>query len=447
MPSRARPGRATIEGMRRVLLGLVAGAAFVGMGASAERAASPRPLDPVDADAVFGAIASRFGPVELDSSLRAARPKFARDSLSPSRLVDDPALWTFRQGEERRLDFGAEAGLPFRVGLAHRPRPGAAGTYRGTIGLRRMDADEFEWRVSDELGLGPGRRGTVDSVLASALQALESESDALLRRAVRAALPRSAARFGRLYAIDRLESRPAPGGGAELTVEVRMDPAGIADSFPRYARFISTYLATARYALTLADDGGAAFVEMSGKDLRTVVRLRLRQGRLCALVGSPRPMPGRLVATMSSSIRSGLVRVGVDRLVGQVEVADTPGERGFRARFSAAPEFKLPFLVKPFLMSSLRRPFEGEGAGLELLLLESPAEGARFRREYRFTVKESWIVRWLGSFGGGMATVFRAGAEAEADRFDGECLWALRDDVVAYATEKATRAAAVSPRR
>jgi hypothetical protein len=34
-----------------------------------------------------------------------------------------------------------------------------------------------------------------------------------------------------------------------------------------------------------------------------------------------------------------------------------------------------------------------------------------------------------------MATVFRAGAEAEADRFDGECLWALRDDLVAYASK------------
>lgn len=435
------------EGMRRDLLGLVAIGALLGTGAAADHAASPPPLAPTDADAIFGAIAGRFGPVELDSSLKAARPKFARDSLSPSRLVDDPALWTFRQGEERRLDFGAEAGLPYRVGLAHRPRPGAAGTYRGTIGLRRMDTDEFEWRVSDELGLGPGRRVAVEAVLGSILRALEGESEAELRRFGRRALPRSVARFGRLYAIDRLESRPAPGGGSEVAVEVRMDPAGIAQAFPRYARFISTYLATARYALTLADDGGAPYAEIKGSELRTAVRLRLRQGRLCALVGPPRPLPGRLVVTMSSSIRSGMVRVGVERLVGQVEVADTPRELGFRARFSQSPEFKLPFLVKPFLMSSLRRPFEGEGAGLELLLLGSAEDGTRFRREYRFAVKESWIVRWLGSFGGGMATVFRAGAEAEADRFDGECLWALRDDLVDYATEKASRAAAVSPRR
>jgi hypothetical protein len=434
------------EGMRRGLFGLVAVGAVLGMGAASAGPSSPRLLEPADADAVFGAIAARFGPVELDSSLKAARPKFARDSLSPSRLVDDPALWTFRQGEERRLDFGADAGLPYRVGLAHRPRPGAAGTYRGTIGLRRQDADEFEWRVSDELGLGAGRRAAVEAVLASVLQALEGESEAELRRRGRAALPRSAARFGRLYAIDRLESRAAAGGGAEVTVEVRMDPAGIAASFPRYARFISAYLSTARYALTVADAEGTAFVEVKGSDLRTVVRLRLWQGRLRALVGPPRPLPEHLVVTMSSSIRSGMVRVGVERLVGQLEVADTPRELGFRPRFSEAPEFKLPFLVRPFLMSSLRRPFEGEGASLEFLL-ESAEDGARFRREYRFAVKESWIVRWLGSFGGGMATVFRAGAEAEADRFDGECLWALRDDLVAYAAETAARTAAVSPRR
>jgi hypothetical protein len=38
-----------------------------------------------------------------------------------------------------------------------------------------------------------------------------------------------------------------------------------------------------------------------------------------------------------------------------------------------------------------------------------------------------------------MATVFRAGAEAEADRFMGECLWALRDDLVALATSPTPR--------
>jgi hypothetical protein len=287
----------------------------------------------------------------------------------------------------------------------------------------------------------------VDAVLASVLRAFEGENEADLRRFARAALPRSVARFGRLYVLDRVENRPAAGGGASVTIELHLDPAGIAPSFPRYARFLSAYLSTARYALTVADAEGVAFAEITGGDLRTVVRLRLFQGRLAPLTGAPRPLPRKVVATLSSSIRSGMVRVGVERLISEVEVADSPRELGIRARFAEAPEFKLPFLVKPFLLSSLRRPFEGEGAGLEFLLLESPEEGTRFLRAYRFTVKESWIVRWLGSFGGGMATVFRAGAEAEADRFDGECLWALRDDLVAYAAAFTARAAAVSPRR
>jgi len=74
-------------------------------------------LDPVRVDALVGAIASRFGPIELDPALRAARSKFARDSLSPSRLVDDPVLWTGRRAEGRVLEFGAPSGLPYRVGV------------------------------------------------------------------------------------------------------------------------------------------------------------------------------------------------------------------------------------------------------------------------------------------------------------------------------------------
>jgi hypothetical protein len=72
-------------------------------------------------------------------------------------------------------------------------------------------------------------------------------------------------------------------------------------------------------------------------------------------------------------------------------------------------------------------------------LRETPEGVTLVDREYRLAVRESFVVRWLGSFGGGMATVFRAGAEAEADRFMGEGLWALRDDLVAYASAPPAR--------
>jgi hypothetical protein len=133
---------------------------------------------------------------------------------------------------------------------------------------------------------------------------------------------------------------------------------------------------------------------------------------------------------MSTSVKSGVFRVGVENLVADVALVHTPRERGFRAMFAREPDWQLPFMVKPLLRAPLRRPFQDEGALFSMSLRET-AEGVTLvDREFRLTVRESWIVRWLGSFGAGMTSVFRAGAEAEADRFMGECLWALRDDLV-----------------
>ena len=52
-------------------------------------------------------------------------------------------------------------------------------------------------------------------------------------------------------------------------------------------------------------------------------------------------------------------------------------------------------------------------------------------RDYRLAVRESWIVRWLGSLAGTAMTEFWRGAEEEADRFSGQVLEALRMDVAA----------------
>ena len=88
---------------------------------------------PVAIDGCFAAVAARFGPIELDDALRAARPRFARDSLSPSRLIDDRLLWTRREGTRRWLDFGSRGGIPYRVGVRPPTPPSAqAGAYRGS---------------------------------------------------------------------------------------------------------------------------------------------------------------------------------------------------------------------------------------------------------------------------------------------------------------------------
>ena len=100
------------------------------------------------------------------------------------------------------------------------------------------------------------------------------------------------------------------------------------------------------------------------------------------------------------------------------------------AAFAREPDWVLPFAVKPLLRSSLRRPFEGDGAFLAYGIRESGPATTLASREYRIAVKESWVVRWLGGNTGDAMASFREGAEAEAERFDAEALMALRADLV-----------------
>jgi hypothetical protein len=390
---------------------------------------------PVATDGVAAAVASRFGSIDLDAALRIARPRFARDSLSPSRLIDDPLLWTRRQGARRWLDFGSPGGIPYLIAVRPLTPPSPrAGAYRGVIRLEAMGSSDFEWDVQEDLSIGRVRAEALARAGGALLRGLEGESAEGLRDLAHQALPRSVAAFGRLFTLEPIGLSPAPGGGVLVTLRVAIEPARLSASFPRYARFLDEYLAPSRFHLVVADAKGAPFWELSSGDNRLSLRFRVFHGALGPLDGPPRPLPDHLRATASASVKSGMFRVGADDLVADVVLARSSEEKAFRAAFTREPQWQLPFVVKPFLRAPLRRPFQGEGASLSFHLRETPEGVTLLDREYRFAVRESWVVRWLGSFGAGMTSVFRAGAEAEADRFMGECLWALRDDLVAVAT-------------
>jgi hypothetical protein len=389
---------------------------------------------PVAVDGCASAVASRFGPIELDAALRAARPRFARDSLSPSRLLDDPALWTRRDATRRWLDFGSSGGMPYRMGT-RRPAPASPtpGSHQGSIRLEALAAGDFEWDVWEGLSVGRVTPRSLTRAASALLLGLESQTSATLQNLAGRALPRSSAAFGRLFTLEPIRLAPAAGGGVLAGFGVRLEPARLRVGFPRYARFLEEYLAPSRFRMLLTDENGRPYLELVTGGNRLDLRLRVFRGALGPLIGPPRPVPDRLRATTAFSVKSGVFRVGVLNLVADVGLVSSPAERGFRASFTREPDWQLPLLAKPFLRAPLRRPFEGSGALLAMGIRQAPEGVTLVEREYRFAVRESFIVRWLGGFGGGMATVFRAGAEAEADRFMGECLWALRDDLAAQA--------------
>jgi hypothetical protein len=199
---------------------------------------------------------------------------------------------------------------------------------------------------------------------------------------------------------------------------------------PFYVKYLDDVIVPSRFAATAVDETGARWWDVDARDARLAIGFRVHGGDLAPLDGTPREIPGRVRVRTALSSRTGIFRSGVHDLDADVELLRLPEEKGFTARFRRYPEWDLPFLVPLLLRSSLRRPFEGDGA-----VLSFGAEAGRdgptlLTRHYRVAVRESWILRWFGGFAASAVAEFRRG-EAEADRFSAQALLALRDDLVA----------------
>jgi hypothetical protein len=204
-----------------------------------------------------------------------------------------------------------------------------------------------------------------------------------------------------------------------------MEPARLEPTAPRYARFRRKYV----MPIELRTEA-KGFWTIEAAQGRATLRLRLRDGRLAPLGGGAQPMADTVEVSLDYSTPAGPFRVGVRRLQADMSLFGSSKRKSFTAVFVREPEWRLPFLLRPFLSGSLRRPFEGEGSLLEFAIGETDGVTCLTRR-YRLAVKESWIVRWIGGLTAAAVNDFRRNAEAESDRFTAEGLSALRKDVEA----------------
>jgi hypothetical protein len=379
----------------------------------------------------FDALAGRFGPVEREPDLEAFRARLARAALTPSRVFDQAAPWTRRTDDSRALELeGAVSTGHYRIELRGAARvPQRPGDYRGRIQLTRTGDGRYEWRVREALAVGPVRPEDLAGSLVALLRGAEAEAGSAAREKARAALPRTSARLAQLFRLEALDLRRDDGGATAVRVGVRLVPDALRPEAPRYAAFLDRYATPIQLSAVVADASGRIFLTLDAGDNLWTLRARARDGHLVPLGGAAEPeLADELQASFDLSTKMGLFRVGVRRLVVSVSLHRGAGERGFVARFDQPPEWQLPFLVKPFLGAPLRYPFEDGGSELRFSALAQPKETLLVRDD-RFRVRESWIVRWLGGLAGDAMSEFSRGAEQEADRFTGECLIALRDDV------------------
>jgi hypothetical protein len=380
----------------------------------------------------LGALGSCFGPSDREPALEAVRPKLLNASLVPSRVFDDESAWVHREGETRGLGFrGFRAGGQYRIGVdASPPLPTGPADYQGWLSLRRLGPGEFEWSSTEQIGLGPLPLEVLSDGISEVVRAAEASETGDARPVLKQLLPRTAQALGRGIALEALRIERDETASTPVFVAARYDLESLTRAFPRYASFLRRYVVPIQLRLEIIDGSGGIFGMLEAQEGRYALRARIRDGHLVPLEGRPRPSSERLRLRLDLTSQAGLFRYGVQGLEGDVRLVGRASESRFEAVFGREPGWVIPFLVKPFLRSSLRRPFEGEGAFVAYALRENGSGMTVVSRDYRIAVKESWLVRWLGGNAGEAVASFREGAEGEADRFNGEALMALRADLI-----------------
>ncbi|MDQ3519237.1 MAG: hypothetical protein M3466_12635 [Gemmatimonadota bacterium] len=401
-------------------------------GAAASRLAPTPAQARSNAVQLFSALSARFGPLEFDSALSAARLKIARSALVPSRIFRDSSIWTVASGDARVLDI---AGAPTPAGSYRLTIDGNSlpftppSTYHRKLQLRDIGRGVYEWRARDDLAVGSIRGADLGATVTALFSTLEAHRGNTLRTANREALPRTSAALGRLYTLDSLETTPNPDGATSVTIVATIHPKRLAPVLPHYARYLDKYVSPLTYSVSLLDADDLRWGEASVRDRRFIFRFRVASGNLAPMNASPRRIPTTLRVRMSFTAKALIFRVGFRDLLGDVTLQRDAHTSGFTATFKREPDWILPLLTERMLRAPLRRPFMNDGAQLTFAISDIARAQTHLTRAYNLTVQESSILRFLGRLGNSAISDFRSGAEREADQFTGELWGALRADV------------------
>ncbi len=380
------------------------------------------------------ALAALFGPVQREPAFQALRPKLSRSALTPSRIYDDRSALPLQDGEWRGVELvGYPSGSSYWIGTRGvAAEPLRVGEYREGVRLRRTAPGCFEWDLSEELAAGGLRPDDLALTFSGVLRELERQDATALRSDFAASLPRTTELLSALARVERLGLEHDAAGATQVALALRVTPDGLTALAPRYAAHLHRELDPLRFQALAKDDHGTLWWQLDAAANLWTLRLRVKNGSLVPLVGTAaRGLPERFRVEGDYETKVGIFGVGLRRLVARVELVRTSTEKGFVAHFTDQPQWELPFLVAPLLRGSLTHPFENPGSEFGLSLRQRPGAPLLLAGHYRYRVRESWIVRWLGGAANNSVSDFRRRAEGESLRYNSRCLLALRDDVAA----------------
>ena len=386
-------------------------------------------------DDFFRALALRFGPLTRSPRLAVVRPRYVRGSLAPSRIYDDTTVWTSRDGDQRTL---VVAGTPLADGryaldvVGNAPEPARTADSRHVMQLRALGDGAYEWRSLDELAVGSASAAALNEMRLRFLAAAEGHSVAQMRFGWRAALPRTSAALGRLFAIDSLSTTSLGDSSTSVAMVISLHPDLLRADFPDYAVWVEKYISGMRYRLTLADHNGSPFVQITSNGAIVRIRARTRDGILQPLAGPARATPlDSMRLRIDFSSRVSVFTVGMSNLVADVVPVREPHELGWTLTFRREPNWRFPLAVDHLMRGALRRPFAGEGTWMRVTARDEPGRPTILARDFHMDVQESAIVRWIGGIGNSAMRDVTVRVEHQKDRFFYDALAALGADLSA----------------
>lgn len=389
-----------------------------------------------NANDFLSAAALRFTSVRRDPKFSAARTKIGRYALTPSKLFGDTSVWTAAGTSDRSLVLtGGYANGHYTLASTRAAPPlRRPADSRHLMRLQRLGGkDEFLWLTDVDFAIGRVTAAQAAGVVSSLTAAAEGRSGGELRADYRAAFPRASAALGRLFTVDTIRTQRDAAGATNVDLNVSLHSDRLRKSYPAFAGYVDKYVAPSRYRVTITDRSGVRFFATSAAKNRLTFRFRVRDGRLVALEGAPRPIPDALVMRSEAYAKFGIFTVGASNLVSEMAVVRSPNERGWFLRFNREPEWHLPLAAATLLRTPLRRPFAHGGATLRLTVRDTPDAQSVVSRRTQTAVQESAVLRFLGSLASSAMSDFAGKSEEEENRFWVDAFAALRADAAAQA--------------
>ncbi|HSF20248.1 MAG TPA: hypothetical protein VLK65_32340 [Vicinamibacteria bacterium] len=377
------------------------------------------------ADQVLAAVEAWLGPIEMERELEDLVDELERSGLTPSRVFEKTLGWTDSSPTKKTLSLEGRAGDEvYRILAAPTPRPPTRpGDYRGTFRIEKLAEHEYRWSGEDDVLLGEFPLSVLAVVIESVLEELSSSQgpSELLRL-----LPETKNAWGRLGTLDGLERRQLDDGTTAVTLRVSLHPDRIEEAFPDYARYLDKAVRPIEMELDVLDEEDTPWCRVELEDLGIEAHLRISHQGLVPLHGPPRQLPERLVTVTSLSTKAGWFRVGFRNLRSRLRFQRRPDEIEIAFLYLDEPEWRIPFLVEPFLTSALRYPFEGDGVEITTRFHRRADGGTLMASEFRMAVKETWLLRRVG---GGFGREYDDSAEKQRRQFAAEVIGALKRDI------------------